>query len=478
MLTILIDPSRKEPIYEQIYTHIRNEIKEGKLPSGMKLPSSRGLARHLLVSRNTVDMAFGQLMSEGYIESHPKKGYFVSEIGDLADITFSEYEVEQVVPEKGQEWIVDFSPDGVDMEYFPYNRWRKLMKEAMIDDNRELFQTGDSMGDMSLRRSIRQYLHQSRGVECREEQILIGAGLDYLLLLLCQVLGRDRKVAMEEATYKQAYRIFQQMKYEILPMSMDSRGISLTDLENSLADLVYVMPAHQFPTGIVMPINRRHRLLSWASEKEDRYIIEDDYDSEFRYQGKPIPSLQASDPLGKVIYAGTFSKAIAPAIRISYLVLPWKLMKKFRETAGFYSCSVSRIDQTVLEHFMEEGYFERHLNKMRGIYKTKHEFFLKELRKMPKEIEIFGESAGLHITMHFPPQTEEEQLVRLAAEKGVKVYPVSEYFIGKRQKKTEIILGFARLSEEEISTGIRLLKEAWEPLLKEKSCNNDIKGEE
>lgn len=470
MLTILIDPSKKEPIYEQIYTHIRDEIKEGKLSSGMKLPSSRGLARHLLVSRHTVDMAFGQLMSEGYIESQPKKGYFVSEIGDLADIAFSDNDIEQVVSNQKKEWIVDFSPDGVDMEYFPYNRWRKLMKEAMIDDNKELFQTGDSMGDMSLRRTIRQYLHQSRGVECREEQILIGAGIDYLLLVLCQALGRDRKVAMEEATYKQAYRIFRQMEYEILPMSMDHRGISLTDLENSPADLVYVMPAHQFPTGSVMPINRRLRLLSWASEKEDRYIIEDDYDSEFRYQGKPIPSLQASDPMGKVIYAGTFSKAIAPAIRIGYLVLPWKLMKKFRESAGFYSCSVSRIDQTVLEHFMEEGYFERHLNKMRGIYRTKHEFFLKELRKMPKEIEISGESAGLHITMRFPKQTEEQQLVRLAAEKGVKVYPVSEYFIGSKLEKTEILLGFARLSEGEIRKGLALLREAWEPVLRTKSC--------
>lgn len=465
MLTILIDQKKKEPIYEQIYIYIRGEIKEGNLPSGTKLPSSRGLAQYLSVSRNTVDMAYSQLLSEGYVESRPKKGYFVSEIGDLMDISFPARESSVPEEEKKKNWLIDFSSDGVDMEYFPYNRWRKLMKEALIDDNRELFQTGDSMGDWELRQAIRQYLHQSRGVNCAAEQILIGAGLDYLLLLLCQIFDSKRTVAMEEATYKQAYRIFQQMGYEILPMEMDSHGISLKELEESSADLVYVMPSHQFPTGTVMPINRRHRLLSWAMEEEERYIIEDDYDSEFRYQGKPIPSLQAADPMEKVIYAGTFSKAIAPAIRVGYLVLPYKLLKKMKERAGFYSCSVSRIDQTVLEHFIKEGYFERHLNKMRGIYRMKHDFFLKELKRMPKEIQVSGESAGLHIILDFPKRIKEEQLVTLAAEKGVKVYPFHDYFIGKNRKGTRIILGFARLTEKEIQKGVSLLIEAWEPVL-------------
>lgn len=463
MLTILIDPGKKEPIYEQIYTHIRQEIKNGNLTAGMKLPSCRGLASYLSVSRNTVDMAYGQLMSEGYIESRPKKGYFVSEIGDLMDMGVFQRETAPI-RQRERKWEIDFSPDGVDMEYFPYNRWRKLMKEALMDNNKELFQTGDPMGDIHLRRAVRQYLHQSRGVSCKEDQILIGAGLDYLLLLLCQVLGTKRKVAMEEATYKQAYRIFDQMDYEIIPVSMDLHGIDVEELNRSNADLVYVMPSHQFPTGTVMTVHRRNRLLSWAMEGEDRYIIEDDYDSEFRYQGKPIPSLQAADPAGKVIYAGTFSKAIAPAIRVGYLVLPWELLDRFRERAGFYSCSVSRIDQTVLEHFIKEGYFERHLNRMRGIYRAKHEYFLKEIKKMPKIVRVSGESAGLHLVLYFPKQISEEKLMDLAEKQGVKVYSFQDYLIGNTQKESGIILGFARLSEEEIKRGLSLLIKAWEPV--------------
>ncbi|MDO4555900.1 MAG: PLP-dependent aminotransferase family protein, partial [Lachnospiraceae bacterium] len=449
-------------------TYIRDEIKKGSLPCGMKLPSSRGLAQYLLVSRNTIDMAYGQLLSEGYIESKPKQGYYVSEIEDLMDITFPQKDPEKIVSGTEVEWIIDFSPNGVDMEYFPYNRWRKLMKEALMDDNRELFQTGDPMGDFELRKTIRQYLHQSRGVSCQEEQILVGAGLDYLLLLLCQVLGPQRTVAMEEATYKQAYRIFLQMNYQIRPIPMDNMGISLDDLFKSDAQLVYVMPSHQFPTGTVMPVSRRNKLLSWAMLKEERYIIEDDYDSEFRYQGKPIPSLQAADPMGKVIYAGTFSKAIAPAIRVGYLVLPWKLLKEFKKRVGFFACSVSRIDQTVLEHFIKEGFFERHLNKMRGIYRSKHEYLLRELKRMPKKIQVSGESAGLHVTLTLPEGCKEKEAVELAAEQGVKVYPFYDYFIGQEQKENRIILGFARLSEDEIRDGVTLLLKAWEPLLKTK----------
>jgi GntR family transcriptional regulator/MocR family aminotransferase len=465
MLTILIDPKKKEPIYEQIYTYIRQEIRNGKLESGMKLPSSRGLAKYLSVSRNTVDLAYGQLLSEGYIESRPKKGYFVSEIGEWISLSFPEREKKREKKAKEQKWEVDFSPDGVDMDAFPYNRWRKLTRDALMDDNKELFQAGNPMGDDKLRQAVCQYLHQSRGVNCEAEQILIGAGLDYLLLLLCQVLGKNRTVAMEEATYKQAYRIFRQMEYEILPTPMDDHGISVRELGASQADLVYVMPSHQFPTGTVMPISRRHQLLGWALEDENRYIIEDDYDSEFRYQGKPIPSLQGTDPMEKVIYAGTFSKAVAPAIRVGYLVLPWKLLKRFQETAGFYSCTVSRIDQTVLEQFLKEGHFERHLNKMRGIYRTKHEVLLRELKKFPDKVRLSGESAGLHILLEFPGTTSEEELTFLAEQKGVKVYPFHNYYIGKRKREPKILLGFARLTEEEIRKGVALLYEAWEPIL-------------
>ena len=318
MLTILIDTKSSEPIYEQIYKYIREEIKNGNLSCGTKLPSGRGLAVHLEVSRNTVDMAYGQLLSEGYIESVPKKGYYVCALETLymEGIHVRNYEEQEkeitretvgedtlnaMSPQKIK-YQVDFSPSGVDMDYFPYSKWRKLMRECLIDDNKELFLSGSHQGDLQLRKAVQTYLHQSRGVQCQVSQIVIGAGSDYMLLLLSRILAGQQSVAMENPTYKQAYTIFGSVGYSVTPISLDEQGIRMDLLEKSDANLVYVTPSHHFPLGIVMSANRRQQLLAWAAKGTERYIIEDDYDSEFRYFGKPIPALQSQDPFGKVIY--------------------------------------------------------------------------------------------------------------------------------------------------------------------------------
>ena len=460
MLTIELNHQSKEPFYEQIYKYIRDEIKRGMLRSPMKLPSSRGLATHLSVSRNTADMAYIQLISEGYIESVPKKGYYVCDLEE--EITKIPLEDDWVEEKEEESYVVDFSPNGVDMENFPYNQWRKLIKEVMINDNSELFQSGDPQGDREFRKTIRLYLHQSRGVNCRENQIIIGAGMDYLLLLLGMLFDKSKKIAFEEAVYPQAYQVFQSLEFEGKSIPLDMQGIKIEELEQSGCDIVYVTPSHQYPTGIVMPISRRLKLLAWANEKEGRYIIEDDYDSEFRYHGRPIPALQGNDRKGNVIYLGTFSKGIAPAIRISYMVLPQKLYKKFREICGFYSSTVSRIDQAVLNQFMIKGHFERHLNRMRGIYRNKHDFLVRELKQFGEKIQIFGESAGLHLLIRYQGNKTEEELIALAKRNGVKVYPLSSYMIEKKNMDYPvIILGFARLSENDIKKGISILKKVW-----------------
>ena len=462
MMTMELNHHKKEPFYEQIYKYIREEIKAGNWKKNEKLPSTRKLAAYLEVSRNTVDMAYAQLLSEGYLVSIPKKGYFVCELEQAFPKPILEDDWQEEEREEIDHTIIDFSPNGVDMENFPYNQWRKLMREVMSTNNSELFQSGDPQGDQEFRRTLRLYLHQSRGVNCQENQIIIGAGMDYLLLLLGMLLGREHKIAFENAVYPQAYKVFQSLGFESQRISLDPQGMVIEELERSSCSIAYVTPSHQYPTGIVMPISRRLKLLSWANEQEGRYIIEDDYDSEFRYQGRPIPALQGNDQKGNVIYLGTFSKGIAPAIRVSYMVLPQSLYRKFKERFSFYSSTVSRIDQAVINRFMKEGHYERHLNRMRGIYKAKHDCLVNELKTWNSEITIFGESAGLHLLIQYHGKKEQKELMDAAKEHGVKLYPLSDYQIhAKKEQDPIFILGFARLSEQEIKKGVSILKYIW-----------------
>ncbi|MDO4941394.1 MAG: PLP-dependent aminotransferase family protein [Lachnospiraceae bacterium] len=461
MLTIGIDTKKKEPIYEQIYKYIRKEIKKGALTCGTKLPSSRKLAEHLDVSRNTIDLAYSQLLSEGYIESKPKRGYFVAEVDEILDFA-DEIPEEDDVIEKKELLPYEFAPSGVDMAHFPYNTWRRLMREVLMGDNSEIFQTGNSSGDYELRDAIRIYLHQSRGVICRSSQIILGSGMEYLILLLAQILGTDYVVGMENPTYMQAYRVFSQLGFDVHGISMDEMGMKVDDLLKSNVQIAYVTPSHQYPTGTVMPISRRNALLKWASEKENRFIIEDDYDSEFRYHGKPIPALQGNDKNGKVIYMGTFSKAIAPAIRVGYMVLPKELLAIYQEKISFYSCTVSRIDQAILSEFIRGGHFERHLNRMRALYKGKNQYLMQQLKLFGDDAVISGASAGLHVLVEFKDLADHELFEKTLYEKGVKIQRISSYYITGKPEKECYILGFARLKESQIKQGILIIKDIYD----------------
>ncbi|MGN0373164.1 MAG: PLP-dependent aminotransferase family protein [Enterocloster sp.] len=461
-LIVPLDSQSGMPLYEQIYEYIKNDIKKGGLEAGSRLPSTRTLAGNLRVSRSTTQMAYDQLLSEGYIEAVPCKGYFVCKIEELVEVKKTEGIFVKKEDCKAA-YDVDFSLRGIDLDSFPFNTWRKISRNTYVDDNKEMFAAGDSQGESSLRTAIGDYLHSARGVNCRPEQILIGAGNEYLLMMLSQILGRDRSIAMENPTYKQAYRVLTGQGHRVVPVEMDHHGMEVQELEESGADTAYVMPSHQYPTGIVMPVKRRQELLGWAYGAGDRYLIEDDYDSEFRYRGKPIPALQGMDRGGRVIYLGTFSRSIAPAIRVGYMVLPEQLLEVYREKAGFYASAVSRIDQNILYQFITQGHYERHLNRMRAIYKGKHDVLLSGLKELEKDFEIRGENAGIHVLMTHRKGVPEEKLVGLAAEMGVKVYGLSGSFISSGRHKTSstVLLGYANLSEREIEKGCRLLRKAW-----------------
>lgn len=474
-------------LYEQIYEHIKKEIRDGKLLAGERLPSTRSLAEYLQIARSTVDCAYGQLLDEGYIEAKPCRGYFVCSMEGLMQLEKglgAGVERERAETWRGKEsrgawegtaergnlqeqdassagYEYDFSPYDIDMSGFPFSVWKKITRNILSDANSELFSRGQAQGDYALRETISRYLHSSRGVNCKPEQIIVGAGNDYLLMLLEKILGRHVRIAMESPTYIRSYRLFQSFAYPVVTVGMDESGMCAEELETADVGAAYVMPSHQFPVGTVMPIRRRLELLKWADGGENRYLIEDDYDSEFRFHGKPIPALQATDEHGKVIYIGTFSKAIAPAIRISFMVLPEKLLKKYLQDCSFYSCTVSRIDQSILNEFIRDGYFERHLNKMRKIYRAKHDQLLELLQPFRKRFSVSGENAGLHVLLTAKDAVQEQTLVRQAAEKGVKVYGMSSCMVEEKEGPAAILLGFGGMTEEQISEGVKRLWEAW-----------------
>ena len=472
-MTITLKTDSDKCLYEQIYEHIRQEIWEGKLLEGERLPSTRSLAEYLQVARSTVDYAYAQLQSEGYIEARPYRGYFVCPMEELLHLEsgdkLSGKILEPIAPNTAcipdgvqRVYRYDFSPHGTDMSVFPFSVWRRITRNILGGADWELFARGQAQGDPELRQTISRYLHSSRGVNCTPEQIIVGAGNDYLLMLLEKILGRHVETAMENPTYMRTYRIFRSFAYPITVVPSDDNGMQVSCLEKTNAKVAYVMPSHQYPLGTVMPVGRRRELLKWADSRSDRYVIEDDYDSEFRYRGKPIPSLQSIDEHEKVIYIGTFSKAIAPAIRVSYMVLPKALLEIYRRECNFYSCTVSRIDQRILNEFIRDGYFERHLNKMRKIYHDKHDLLLEGLEPFRQVFRITGENGGLHILLHAKGNIAEQELIRRAAEQDVRVYGVSDSCIEPiRQYEGTVLLGFGSMKKAEIREGLDKLKEAW-----------------
>ena len=464
-LLIPLKEDSRFPMYRQIYDHIKNEIQKGKMKAGEKLPSSRILAKNLCISRSTVDMAYDQLLAEGYIESVPCKGYYVCQMEgiyfDRKKKEFPEVNSGQKPSDTVYRW--DFALNGIAPGGFPHNIWRKLSREVLSQEGDSLFQLGDPCGEPGIRQAVAEYLHSARGVDCDPGQIIIGAGNDYLLMLLWVILGKNRKIAMENPTYLSAYYDFLHMGSHILPVGQDEQGIRIEELEKTEADTVYVMPSHQFPMGMVMPLKRRTELLKWAGAREGRYIIEDDYDSEFRYKGQPIPALSGFDQKGCVIYLGTFSKSLAPSVRVSYMVLPRELMNTYLSLEHLFSVTVSRTDQKILELFLREGYYERHLNRMRAVYKNKHDLMVKCLKDMSHICTFSGENAGVHLLVEFCNGLTEQEAVFRAKESGIKVYGVSEYRIQKTSKEENmVLLGYATLREEDIKKTMKSLKKIWE----------------
>lgn len=466
MITISLNPDSKDPMYQQIYEYIKGEILSGRLSHPDKLPSARSLAAFLQVSRSTVDTAYDQLVAEGYVEPREKRGFFINPMTHIQNFTSSSnshaWEKATVSsPDKARQpkkAIFDFNPDAIDTVHFPYSIWKSIGKNEL--DNPDNFGAGNHFGEMSLRQSIATYLHGSRGVQCTPEQIIVGAGLDHLLQMLCVLFQQKKIVAMEDPGYRSARTVLKASGYTVRDIPLKNDTFDQIALGQSDADICYVTPTHQFPLGTVMPVQIRQSLLTWALKQEGRYIIEDDHDSEFRYVGRPIPAFQSLDTNGKVIYIGTFSKAISPALRVGYMVLPPSLLQQYQEICGSFSCPVSRINQAILTKFIRDGYFEKHLNRMRKHYKTKHDFMVTCIQDyFPKEFfSISGDNAGLYVLLHYHGKENIEKIEKRAKKTGIKLYSLKKYYAALPADYTPTyLLGFADISEEKIKKGLYLL---------------------
>ncbi|KXY58978.1 PLP-dependent aminotransferase family protein [Bacillus cereus] len=459
-LTPNLNAKSKIALYVQLYEYIKKEIKDGTIPAFTKLPAKRKLAGYLQVSKNTIEAAYEQLLAEGYIESISRKGYFVCKFEQMMDVEGSEAEVEEIPFREGN-YTFDFTQTGVDTNTFPFTTYRKLINDVWQPHNNDLLFLGHPQGELSLREEIANYLYESRGVRCSASQIVLGAGTQILVKLLFQLL-KGSNYAVENPGYHRKMVVFEQGEKKVQMLSLDRDGICMADLENSDANVVFVTPSHQFPYGMIMPITRRTQLLQWAKKEEDRYIIEDDYDSEFRYSGRPIPALQGLDTDGKVIYMGTLSKALLPSLRMSYIVLPKNLIKKYQKEYLFYTQSVSRMDQEVIRKFLNEGYWEKHIHKMRVVYRKKRDRLVFEIEKyFSNHVEVIGEDSGLHILLKVHNGMREEELIKAAAKYSIKIYPVSTYYKADTAPENVVLLGFAILSEEEIEQAVQLLNIAW-----------------
>lgn len=442
MLTYNLTATGSDSLYESLYKCIKNDILQGKLCAGEKLPSKRSFAKNLGISVITVENAYGQLSDEGYIYSMPKRGFYVSDIDMVANPNTSAKTsadanlFDDSASIACSPYFADFSSNQTDSEIFPFTIWTKSVRSVLNDNRIQLMINPPCGGILPLRNAIARYLGDFRGMKVAPHQIIIGAGTEYLYGLLIQLLGKDLIYGVENPGYHKIGKICKSMDVSYRHVDLDENGVSIHELEEKKIDIIHTSPSHHFPTGIVTPVSRRYELLGWAAKKKQHYIIEDDYDSELRLSGKPFPTLQSIDVSGKVIYMNTFTKTLASTVRISYMVLPEDLAKRFYSELSFYSCTVSNFEQYTLAQFMENGSFEKHINRLRNYYQNKRDAILKELKSgsIGKYITIQEEEAGVHFLMHIQSDCTEAEIVEKAKAGGVKLDPLSRYYIKNTEK--------------------------------------------
>ncbi len=464
MLTYTLDNDNGKSLYIQLYEKIKADIINGELKKDERLPSKRAFAKNLGISVITVENAYSQLISEGYIYSVPKSGYFVSAI--YAPFPSEKKDGnKQIYSSTHKIYKYNFASNGVRASNFPFSVWKKMLKVA-FENPKEVMLPSDAGGINELRQALCKHLKEYRNMSVSPEQIIIGAGTEYLYSLIIQLLGFDKVYATENPGYGKISDIYSANGVKCVFVDTDGDGMRTDRLYESSAQIAHLSPSHHFPTGTVMSISRRYEMLNWASEDKSRYIIEDDYDSEFRFTGKPLPALQSIDGEGKVIYINTFTKSLSPAIRISYMVLPERMVEQFYKKLGFYSNTVSNFEQLTLALFIDEGYFEKHINRMRNYYKRIRNSLLSEIKnsRLSDKLSVLEEEAGLHFLVKVETDISDAELVKRAEKNGVKISCLSEYY--RRNKKNApkhiVIMNYSAIAKEDIAPAIKALDKCLE----------------
>ena len=472
-------------LYEYLYRCIRHDIAHGKIESGQKLPSKRALAKQLGVSLITIEAAYDQLVAEGYIRSRERCGYYACKLAPAARIeeqgntqfrtaaeasapancrhkhhTANSYNSQffpqeerrpkgstdhrptanpTVLPIDGlaphpqntpfnAPQLADFTHSTLATTMLPYSAWAKAVRQTLSDESAaSLAEAASAAGSPELRSAIADHLRQYRGMDVSPDQVVIGAGSQTLYQLLVQLLGRTRRYAVEDPGYPLLTRMYEQQDAQVAHIRLDDSGVNVAALEASGASVAHIMPSHQFPTGIVTTAARRRELLNWAREG-DRYLIEDDYDSEFRMAGRPIPSLFGIDAAERVLYLNSFAKSLGAAFRMAYLVLPPQLAQRFRKQLGFYANTVSPLDQLALARFIEQGHYDRHVNRMRTHARKTQDSLVSALREaFGERVAFAGLNDGLHFIMQLESERGERELASEAEAAGVRIAPLSNF---------------------------------------------------
>lgn len=456
MLTYAMEDRGGLPLYEYLYRCIRRDILSGALAAGERLPSKRALAEHLRLSVITVEGAYSQLEAEGYVYTRPKQGFFVCPVQQVPEPPRPAVIPPEPVPPV---WKLDLARNQADSSRFPAATWARLTRQVLSEGS--FLTPGPHQGLYALRRAIADDLRARKGMTVSPEQVVIGAGAEYLYILLAQLLGRQSVVAVEDPGYPKIRQVYRKYGVRCRPIPLDRQGMDPASLAASGATAVHLSPNHHYPTGTITTIGRRQTLLRWA-EDQDATIIEDDYDSEFRFAGRPIPALQSIDTGGRVVYMNTYSQTISPSMRMGFMVLPPRLLERYRRELGFYACAVPVLDQHVLARFLSGGYYEQHLSRMRKEYRTRRDAVLAAFRSSPfaGRVTISEQGAGLHFLLRLDTALDDETLRQRAESLGVRLAFLSEYSTDPREAYAHtLVVNYGGLEPEHLAETMSLLAE-------------------
>lgn len=458
MNPIVFQENSRMPLYEQLYRALKQNIISGDFSCGEKLPSKRELAKRLSVSLITVENAYAQLAAEGYIHSIQKKGYYVSSLAKPSGAARKNATVYQL-PSKDT-YQIDLRTDRPDAGRFPIASWCRLTRQVLTEQGDDIFRSGDFSGERVLREQIAAYLKRSRFLDVSPDCVLVAAGTECLCDILVKLLGAYRVFGLEDPGYRKVSDLYRSAGARCFYLPMDTDGIRMDALRASSTEVLHISPNHQYPTGVVTPASRRFELLAWAGERDGRYVIEDDYDSELRFDAKPLPPMIAEDSAEKVIYMNTFSKTIAPSLRVGYLVLPARLMDQYYRRFSGFSCTVPAPEQLTLARFMESGMYERHISRMKKFYNSRRLLFLQKIKQsyLSSFVSVEENAAGLHFLLTFHDSPDEEMLCADARKAGIALTFLSAFYRRKPKKvPSSLLINYGGLREEDFDQVLSFL---------------------